>query len=115
MEGISNRNYLSTFDGDRLQPSNNECRLAGSREREEADMSEITIREARDADSSGIRRLAALDDRAVPRGAALIAFVDGRLAAARSVSRGETVADPFIRTADAIALLDLRARQGLVS
>jgi hypothetical protein len=78
-------------------------------------MGEITIREAHEADAAGIIRLAALDDRAVPAGDALVAFVDGRLAAARSLSRGQTVADPFIRTADAVALLDLRARQAMAS
>jgi hypothetical protein len=78
-------------------------------------MGEITIREAREADAAGIIRLAALDDRAVPTGAALLAFVDGQLAAARSLSRGQTVADPFLRTADAVALLDLRANQATAS
>jgi hypothetical protein len=74
-------------------------------------MSQITIREAREADAAGIQRLAALDDSAVPNGAALLAFIDGRLAAARSLSRDQIVADPFQRTADAVALLDLRAHQ----
>jgi len=38
--------------------------------------------------------------------------VDGELAVARSLSHGDTVADPFVRTADVIALVDLRAHQG---
>ena len=74
-------------------------------------MSEITIRQAREEDAGAIARLAALDEAAVPTGAALLAFVDGELAAARPLGGGEAVADPFVRTADAIALLDLRARQ----
>ena len=74
-------------------------------------MSEITIRKARDEDASALARLAALDEAEVPTGAALLAFVDGELAAARPLGRGEAVADPFVRTTDAIALLDLRARQ----
>jgi hypothetical protein len=74
-------------------------------------MSQITIREARATDAAGIERLARLDDSAVPSGAALLAFIDGQLAAARSLSRDHTVADPFQRTADAVALLDLRANQ----
>ena len=76
-------------------------------------MSEITIREARSEDAAAVLRLAALDDRPVPSGSALLAFVDGQLAAARSLRHGHTVADPFLRTADVIALLDLRAHQGL--
>jgi hypothetical protein len=71
----------------------------------------LTIRTSTAADRDAIRRLALLDDRPTPRGAALLAYVDGRLAAARSVDRGETVADPFQRTADIVALLDLRAKQ----
>lgn len=78
-------------------------------------MSEITIRKAREDDARDIARLAALDEAAVPTGAALLAFVDGRLAAARPLGRGEAVADPFLRTADAVALLDLRARQEMAA
>jgi len=47
-------------------------------------MSEITIREARDEDAAAIARLAALDESSTPSGAALLAFVDGELAVARS-------------------------------
>ena len=78
-------------------------------------MSEITIREAREEDAAGIARLAALDESTVPSGTALLAFVDGELAVARSVEQGHTVADPFIRTADAIDLLALRAHQGVAA
>lgn len=74
-------------------------------------MSEITIRRAREEDARAIARLAALDEAAAPTGATLLAIVDGRLAAARPLGRGEAVADPFLHTADAVAMLDLRARQ----
>ena len=75
-------------------------------------MSEITIREAREEDAAAIARLAELDESSTPSGAALLAFVDGELAVARSLSHGGTVADPFVRTADVVALVDLRAHQG---
>lgn len=78
-------------------------------------MSEITIREARDEDAAAIARLAELDESSVPRGVALLAFVDGELAVARSLRHGHTVADPFVRTADVIDLLALRAHQGSVA
>ena len=74
-------------------------------------MSEITIREAREEDAGAIARLAALDESEMPGGAALLAFVDGELAVARSLRYGDTVADPFRRTSDVIDLLDLRAHQ----
>jgi hypothetical protein len=74
-------------------------------------MSEITIREARSEDARAIARLAALDEAEVPCGDALLAFVDGELAVARSLRDGDTVADPFRRTAEVVDLLDLRAHQ----
>jgi len=70
----------------------------------------IIIRHAGSADSKAITRLAALDDRAVPKGDALLAFVDGDLAVARA-SNGHSVADPFRRTAELRELVALRAVQ----
>jgi hypothetical protein len=75
----------------------------------------FTIRPATDNDRTAVRRLALLDDRPAPRGDALLGFVDGELAAARPLSGGPTVADPFRRTADLVALMELRARQGLAA
>ncbi len=66
----------------------------------------ITIREATGADREAIERLAQLDEAPTPKGGALLAFVDGRLAAARPVAGGEPVADPFMRTAAVVDLLD---------
>lgn len=78
-------------------------------------MSEILIREARDEDAAAIARLAELDESSAPSGSALLAFVDGELAVARSLSQGHTVADPFVRTTDVVALLELRAHQGVAA
>ena len=72
----------------------------------------ITIRHSRPEDTGALRRLAALDDRRAPTGDALLAFVDGSLAAAQPLAPGSgPVADPFRRTRDLLALLDLRASQ----
>lgn len=71
----------------------------------------ITIRQATDADRSEIRRLAALDDRPVPRGGALLAFVDGDLRAALAVSGHRAVADPFHPTSELVALLRFHAER----
>ncbi len=70
----------------------------------------IVIRQASAADSEAIHRLADLDDRAMPRGEALLAFVDGELAVARAAD-GYSVADPFRRTAEVQELVALRAVQ----
>jgi hypothetical protein len=56
-------------------------------------------------------RLAALDSALPLRGPALVADRDGRLLAALSLDDGRAVADPFERTAEAVELLRLRARQ----
>ena len=70
----------------------------------------IIIRHSAPEDVAAINRLAALDDRAVPVGDALLAFVDGDLAVARA-SDGYSVADPFRRTAELQELVALRAVQ----
>ncbi|HZI90768.1 MAG TPA: hypothetical protein VFD31_03960 [Thermoleophilaceae bacterium] len=70
----------------------------------------IIIRHSGPADSEAINRLAALDDRAVPRGDALLAFVDDDLAVARAPD-GYSVADPFRPTAELRELVALRAVQ----
>ncbi len=75
-------------------------------------MTEITIRAARQEDTAAIARLAALDEAPVPRGVALLGFLDGQLAAAKPLERGVTVADPFRRTAELVDLLDLWAERG---
>jgi hypothetical protein len=75
----------------------------------------INIRRSTDADRSAIWRLAALDDRAAPRGEALLAFVDGELRAAVALERGRTVADPFHLTSDVLELLELRAEHERVA
>jgi hypothetical protein len=66
----------------------------------------ITIREATGADRPAVEQLAQLDEAPAPSGDTLLAFVDGRLAAARPLAGGRTVADPFMRTAALVQLLD---------
>jgi hypothetical protein len=71
----------------------------------------IAIRLATGADTAALVRLAALDSAEVPSGRVLVAFVGGSLVAARSLSDGASVADPFRATADVRDLLALRASQ----
>ena len=66
---------------------------------------DITLRPATTADAASLDRLAALDSRRLPDGPLLVAERDGQIVAAVSESTLEAVADPFRRTADAVALL----------
>jgi hypothetical protein len=72
-------------------------------------ISPLLIRSARATDAGALARLAELDSRPLPAGDLLVAESDGELVAALSLATGERVADPFRRTADAVALLQARA------
>lgn len=72
---------------------------------------EITIRHATDADRPALERLAQLDQRPVPDGAALIAEVDRRIVASVSLETAEPIADPFRARRDVVQLLQVRAAQ----
>ena len=69
----------------------------------------VLIRAARGSDGDALEHLAALDSATVPAGSLLVAEADGRMIAAIATSTGEAIADPFLPTADVIALLELRA------
>jgi hypothetical protein len=71
----------------------------------------VLVRRATAADAARIRTLALLDDRRMPEGPFLVADLSGEVVAAMSLATGETIADPFRRTADASDLLRLRAEQ----
>ena len=71
--------------------------------------SAVTIRRARAEDSSALVWLAVIDDTLPLEGDVLLAEVDGELWAARSLDDGRVIGDPFRPTADARALLELRA------
>jgi hypothetical protein len=72
---------------------------------------DLTIRDARPADDAALRRLAALDNRAVPDGRLLVAEVEGEIWAAAAIAGGAPIADPFRATAPFADLLELRAAQ----
>ena len=69
----------------------------------------VLIRAARGSDGADLERIAELDSTRVPAGSLLVAEADGRLVAAIASSTGEAIADPFLPTADDVALLKLRA------
>jgi hypothetical protein len=71
----------------------------------------MLMRRATAADSARIWELARLDDKRLPAGPFLVAELAGEIEAALSLSSGTIVANPFRLTADAVAMLRLRAAQ----
>jgi hypothetical protein len=69
----------------------------------------VELRLATADDAPVVRRLAALDAAPVLDGPVLLARHDGQAVAALSLDDGRVVADPFVRTGDAVAMLRLRA------
>lgn len=72
----------------------------------------ITIRRLGEADAVAVRELAGRDSVPVPDGGLLGLEIEGRLLAMQPLADGGAViADPFARTAEIRALLDLRTAQ----
>jgi hypothetical protein len=71
----------------------------------------MTIRPARPVDEWAVTRLAQLDESRPLTGDVLLAEADGRPIAAVEVSSGAAVADPFVPSAGAVAVLKMRAAQ----
>jgi len=70
----------------------------------------IAIRRARASDADGLERLRQLDTRPLPAGPLLVAEAGGGIRAARSLTTGETISDPFSPTEHLRAMLGVRAR-----
>jgi hypothetical protein len=71
----------------------------------------VTIRRAAPSDGVALDRLAALDSAMPLTGDVLVAETGGRVAAALSLRSGRAISDPFLPTADLVALLRARARR----
>jgi hypothetical protein len=69
------------------------------------------VRLAEPADEPALRRLAALDSARAPRGTVLVGELGGDIQAALPVNGGRPIANPFVRTAELVNLLELRAEQ----
>jgi hypothetical protein len=69
------------------------------------------VRLAEPADDGILRRLAALDSSRLPAGPLLVGEMGGGIQAAVPVLGGRAIANPFVRTAELVTLLELRARQ----
>jgi hypothetical protein len=84
----------------------------GSRSRPAASpAATIALRLAHPDETDLVRRLAALDDAPMLDGQTLLALIDGAAVAAVSLRDGRVVANPFIRTEEAVSLLRVRAKQ----
>src|SRR5437773_1932543 len=73
--------------------------------------SSISLRRAVSSDAAALDRLAQLDSKHLASGTHLVAERDGVLIAALAQPSGVTIADPFVPSADAVALLRQWARQ----
>ena len=75
------------------------------------DWSEIELLLCRVADDAQLEELAQLAERRLPFGRFVVAVVNGRIVAALPLGGGRLLADPFVRTAHLVPLLELRAAQ----
>lgn len=71
----------------------------------------LILRFANADDAAVVRRLAQLDDSRPLSGEVLLAVLGDETVAALSLTDGRVVANPFVRTAETVALLALRAAQ----
>ena len=71
----------------------------------------ITIRRLGPGDEAAVRRLAELDSQARPEGELMGLEIEGRLLVAASTETGTSIADPFSRTSELRALLEVRIAQ----
>jgi hypothetical protein len=76
-----------------------------------ADRDAIEIRMLGAGDGAALARLAELDTADPPTTPVLGGILDGRLVAARSLATGQSIADPFLPTAEIRSLLANKARQ----
>jgi hypothetical protein len=83
---------------------------APTREEDMADRDAIEIRLLGAGDSVALARLAELDTADLPSTPVLGGILDGRLVAAHSLATGESIADPFLPTAEIRSLLANSAR-----
>jgi hypothetical protein len=82
-----------------------------TREQLMTDRNEIEIRLLGVQDGAAVAQLAELDTAEVPAAPLIGGIVDGQLVAARSLTTGESIADPFRHTAEIRSLLAERAGQ----
>jgi hypothetical protein len=101
----------------RAEETNRRAQLLGPRRDARRDRPEprlrepVTVRFAVADDACALTRLAELDSASRPADPLLIGERSGEAVAALSLADGAVVANPFVASADVVALLHLRARQ----
>jgi hypothetical protein len=101
----------------RAEETNRRAQLLGPRLGEQRDRPEprlrepVTVRFAVAGDACQLTRIAELDSASRPADPLLIGERAGQPIAALSLADGTVVANPFVASADVVALLRLRARQ----
>src|SRR4051794_39294102 len=86
-------------------------RERGTAKGRDAHPTEVVIRRTTDDDGPALAALSALDGAAMPFGPALVAEVAGVPRAVLPLDGGRSFGDPFARTDELVALLELRAAQ----
>jgi hypothetical protein len=86
-------------------------RLAPVSDSADVDAHAIELRLLATHEARLVRRLAVLDEAPELRGQVLVALIGGQAVAALSLADHRVVANPFVPTAAAVALLRLRAAQ----
>ncbi len=71
----------------------------------------FVVRLAEPADKDALRQIAALDSSRMPAGPLLVGEMGGGIQAAVPVMGGRPIANPFVRTAELVSVLELRAAQ----
>ena len=72
---------------------------------------DIELRMCKPEDDPEIDRLAALSEVPVPYGRLVVALLDGKLVAALPLNGDPALRDPFVKTAELVRLLEVRAEQ----
>lgn len=76
-----------------------------------ANQHDVTVRRGRASDAQRLEVLAALDSAPKLQGDVILAEIGDRIVAAMALDGGRAIADPFVRAAAFVQLLEFRAQQ----
>ena len=96
---------------DRIATLRRSARPRKRKEPARVESPDIELRMCKPADDPEIDRLAALSEVPVPYGRLVVALLDGKLVAALPLNGDPALRDPFVKTAELVRLLEVRAEQ----
>jgi hypothetical protein len=112
MNSALNAAMASTIIDERIRDAERERRSRTPRLMEDGEpYACVTVRIATGHDHRALRRLEEIDGRRLPSEPTLVAEVEGRIMAARTLDTRVAVADPFRPTKQLAEMLDLRSLQ----